>query len=138
MLRRLICSTASLVVAGAALVACAPVPTGPTLVTDGDTFAIVSGPASGGMDALLTGRIEVDDNQCWAIRSEADDALIHVLWPHGTDFLQGERDVDGLDVPGHDRPYGPGGRVEVGGGEATADGDQVPCWEHGELVWVMS
>jgi len=113
----------------AVLAGCAP--SAPTLAAHADGYAVVNTPQSSAMDAMIAGRIAVDDAGCWGIRS--DDVFRHVLWPAGTRL-----DGGGILAPGLEESVGEGTPVTGGGGEMASDSDQAPCWEQGDIVFVLS
>lgn len=105
---------------------------GPKVVTLGDQWAVVNAPTGERLGAVVSGRLVLDDEGCYAL--ESDDGTIRpTLWPAGT-FI----DRGGLSIPGFDDApdfgIGAGTPITAGGGEVPAEEAAPPCWDAAEDV----
>jgi hypothetical protein len=113
-----------------ALAGCAPA--APTLLTSGETFAIVDSPQQVSGDAGFVGQLAIGDNGCWGV-SGGELEFQNIVWPSGT-ALDGD---DRITLP-RLRSLGVGAKITGGGGGGPAVQDEAPCWSKGDDVFYLS
>lgn len=122
---------ASAAVVLAALVSCGE--SGPVTTASG-VVVVVGEPRDGALDALLEGELS-DVGGCLGV--ESDDQRMVVIWPDGSEALDGPDGQPGVRFEGED--FFLGDPVSVSGGApGAAPGVGVPAGCGGDRVWIAN